>query len=102
VQVVEHLLGIKINDLIVIDFQAFAFLTDGLGCVYIDVDHLYSNPATTATRRSTSRPGTGRCANTRRFSYVRYRHDDSTYRAMLASRTTSVRPSSSSVFARAC
>ncbi len=79
VQVVEHLLGIKINDLIVIDFQAFAFLTDGLGCVYIDVDHLYSNPGNNGYSQIYIPPGYRPLCQYQALSYVRYRHDDSTY-----------------------
>ena len=78
-QVVEHALGIKINDLIVIDFQAFAFLADGLGCVYVDVDHLYTNPAGTGYAQIYIPPGYRPLCNYQALSYVRYRHDDSTY-----------------------
>jgi LCP family protein required for cell wall assembly len=79
VQVVEHALGIKINDLIVIDFQAFAFLVDGLGCVYVDVDHLYSNPLGDSYSQIYIPPGYRPLCYLQALSYVRYRHDDSTY-----------------------
>jgi LCP family protein required for cell wall assembly len=78
-QVVEHTLGIKINDLVVIDFQAFAFLVDGLGCVYVDVDHLYSNPAGDGYSQIYIPPGYRPLCYFQALSYVRYRHDDSTY-----------------------
>jgi LCP family protein required for cell wall assembly len=80
VQVVEHILpGIKINDLIVIDFESFAFLVDGLGCVYIDVDHLYSNPAGDGFAQIYIPPGYRPLCGYQALSYARYRHDDSTY-----------------------
>jgi len=79
VQVVEHILGIKINDLVVIDFQAFAFLVDGLGCVYIDVDHLYANPAGDGTAQIYIPPGYRPLCSYQALSYARYRHLDSTY-----------------------
>jgi len=79
VRVVENMLNIKINDVIVLDFQAFAFLVDGLGCVYVDVDHLYTNPAGTGYSQIYIPPGYRPLCYYQALSYVRYRHDDSTY-----------------------
>jgi LCP family protein required for cell wall assembly len=79
VSTVEHLLGIKINDVIVIDFQAFAYLVNGLGCVYVDVDHLYDNPYGTGYAHIYIPPGYRPLCYYQALSYVRYRHDDSTY-----------------------
>jgi LCP family protein required for cell wall assembly len=79
VNVVEHLLHIKINDVIVIDFQAFAYLVNGLGCVYVDVDHLYQNPNGDGYAHIYIPPGYRPLCYYQALSYVRYRHDDSTY-----------------------
>lgn len=81
VSVVEHLLGIKINDVIVIDFQAFAYLVNGLGCVYVDVDHLYDNGDSAGDDYAHIYipPGYRPLCYYQALSYVRYRHDDSTY-----------------------
>ncbi|HUB76777.1 MAG TPA: LCP family protein [Solirubrobacteraceae bacterium] len=80
VRVIEHLLHIKINDVIVIDFQAFAYLVNGLGCVFIDVDHLYANSdAYDGYAHIYIAPGYKPLCYYQALSYVRYRHDDSTY-----------------------
>jgi LCP family protein required for cell wall assembly len=80
INVIEHLLHIKINDVIVIDFQAFAYLVNGLGCVYVDVDHLYANTdAYDGYAHIYITPGYKPLCYYQALSYVRYRHDDSTY-----------------------
>jgi LCP family protein required for cell wall assembly len=78
-RVVENLLHIKVNDIIVIDFQAFAFLTNGLGCVYIDVDHLYDSGAYADYAHIYIPPGYRPLCYYQALSYVRYREGDSTY-----------------------
>ncbi len=78
-QVVEHLLGIKINDIVVIDFQSFAFLVDGLGCVFVDVDHLYDNSSASGSAHIYISPGYKPLCYYQALSYVRYREGDSTY-----------------------
>jgi LCP family protein required for cell wall assembly len=79
VNAVQHLLHIKINDVVVIDFQAFAYLVNGLGCVFVDVDHLYSNPNGDGYAHIYIPPGYRPLCYYQALSYVRYRHDDSTY-----------------------
>jgi LCP family protein required for cell wall assembly len=79
VQVVESLLHLKINDVIVIDFQSFAYLVNGLGCVYVDVDHLYDNPYGTGFAHIYIPPGYRPLCYYQALSYVRYREGDSTY-----------------------
>jgi LCP family protein required for cell wall assembly len=77
--VVEHLLHIKINDLVVVDFQAFAFLVNGLGCVYVDVDHLYDSGPYASFAHIYIPPGYRPLCYYQALSYVRYREGDSTY-----------------------
>jgi LCP family protein required for cell wall assembly len=80
VRTVEHLLHIKINDVIVIDFQAFAFLVNGLGCVYVDVDHHFYNPGYgDGYAHIDIAPGYRPLCYYQALSYVRYREGDSTY-----------------------
>lgn len=79
VQVIENLLHLKINDVIVIDFQAFAYLVNGLGCVYVDVDHLYSSGAYANFAHIYIPPGYRPLCYYQALSYVRYREADSTY-----------------------
>jgi len=77
--VVEHLLHIKINDIVVVDFQAFAFLVNGLGCVYVDVDHLYDSGPYANYAHIYIPPGYRPLCYYQALSYVRYREGDSTY-----------------------
>jgi LCP family protein required for cell wall assembly len=79
VQVVENLLHIKINDVIVIDFQSFAYLVNGLGCVYVDVDHLYDSGPYADYAHIYIPPGYRPLCYYQALSYVRYREQDSTY-----------------------
>jgi LCP family protein required for cell wall assembly len=79
VKVVENLLHIKINDVVVIDFQGFAYLVNGLGCVFVDVDHLYRNPYGTGYAHIYIHPGYQPLCYYQALSYVRYREGDSTY-----------------------
>lgn len=76
---VENLLHIKVNDIVVIDFQAFAFLVNGLGCVFVDVDHFYYNPYGTGFAHIYIKPGYRPLCYYQALSYVRYREGDSTY-----------------------
>jgi len=47
--------------------------------VYIDVDHLYSNPGNNGYSQIYIPPGYRPLCQYQALSYVRYRHDDSTY-----------------------
>jgi LCP family protein required for cell wall assembly len=78
-RVVENLLHIKVNDIVVIDFQAFAFLVNGLGCVYVDVDHLYDSGPYASFAHIYIPPGYRPLCYYQALSYVRYREGDSTY-----------------------
>jgi LCP family protein required for cell wall assembly len=101
-RVVKNLLHIKINDIIVIDFQAFAFLTNGLGCVYVDVDHLYDSGPYADYAHIYIPPGYRPLCYYQALSYVRYREGTRPTRATPASRTSSARQSSSSASGRRC
>jgi LCP family protein required for cell wall assembly len=78
-ETVEKLLHIKVNDIVVIDFKAFAFLVNGLGCVFVDVDHFYYNPYGTGFAHIYIDPGYRPLCYYQALSYVRYREGDSTY-----------------------
>ncbi|HLW96024.1 MAG TPA: LCP family protein [Solirubrobacteraceae bacterium] len=77
--VVTGLLHIPINYVVDIDFTAFDKIVDKLGCVYVDVDHLYYNPPGTGYASINVRPGYQRLCGQHALDYVRYRHDDSTF-----------------------
>jgi len=81
--VVKDLLHIPINYVIDIDFTAFDEIVDKLGCVYVDVDHLYENtPAESQLDDYASiyvRPGYQELCGEHALDYVRYRHDDNTF-----------------------
>jgi polyisoprenyl-teichoic acid--peptidoglycan teichoic acid transferase len=82
--VVEHALGgIKINDIIDLNFQTFLKVVAKLGCVWVDVDHRYYNPYSESLLDGYSaidiNPGYQPLCDQGALAYVRYRHDDSTF-----------------------
>ena len=77
--VVKNLLRIPINYVIDLNFQAFDQVVDKIGCVYVDVDHLYYNPPGTGFAAIDVRPGYQRLCGQHALDYVRYRHDDNTF-----------------------
>lgn len=79
VHVIEGLLHIKINYAIDLSFHAFDQVVDKLGCVYVDVDHLYLNPPGNTYATIDVRPGYQRLCGQHALDYVRYRHDDNTF-----------------------
>jgi len=79
--------GLKVNHILVVDFQSFADLITSLGCVYSDVDHRYYNDNTgesIANNYSSIdiQPGyQALCgdngAPNSALAFVRFRHNDS-------------------------
>jgi len=84
--VVKKALGnIVINDFIDLNFETFQTVVAKLGCVYVDVDHLFfhrnyaGEPSDQRYAAINIRPGyKALCGNTA-LAYVRYRHDDNTF-----------------------
>ena len=81
--VVKDLLRIPINYVVDINFYAFDKIVDKLGCVYVDVDHLYLNTPAEAQLDNYAainvRPGYQPLCGEHALDYVRYRHDDNTF-----------------------
>ncbi len=81
--VVKDLLAIPINYVVDLNFETFDAVVDQLGCVYVDVDHLYLNtPAESAFDDFAAinvRPGYQKLCGQHALDYVRYRHDDNTF-----------------------
>jgi LCP family protein required for cell wall assembly len=81
--VVKDLLHIPINYVVDLNFLTFDKVVDQLGCVYVDVDHLYLNtPAESALDDYDSihvRAGYQQLCGEHALDYVRYRHDDNTF-----------------------
>ena len=81
--VVKDLLGIPINYEVDLNFESFNTVVDQLGCVYVDVDHLYLNTAAQSALDNYAaidvRPGYQRLCGEHALDYVRYRHDDNTF-----------------------
>jgi LCP family protein required for cell wall assembly len=79
--------GLKVNHILVVDFQSFADLITSLGCVYSDVDHRYYNDNTGQSIANDYssidiQPGyQDLCGNDGRpdsaLAFVRFRHNDS-------------------------
>jgi LCP family protein required for cell wall assembly len=79
-QVVEHALGgLKINDIIDLNFESFVDVIAKLGCVYVDVDHWFYNPGNDGYSAIDVKPGYQCLAGDTALNYVRYRHTDSTF-----------------------
>jgi LCP family protein required for cell wall assembly len=77
--VVKDLLHIPINYVVDLNFEAFDEVVDKIGCVYVDVDHLYYNPLGTGFAAINVRPGYQQLCGQHALDYVRYRHDDTTF-----------------------
>jgi len=77
--VVKDLLRIPINYVVDINFYTFDEIVDKLGCVYVDVDHLYYNPPGDGFASINVRPGYQQLCGEHALDYVRYRHDDNTF-----------------------
>jgi LCP family protein required for cell wall assembly len=81
--VIKDLLHIPINYVVDLNFVTFDEVVDQLGCVYVDVDHLYLNtPAESAYDDYAAinvRPGYQALCGEHALDYVRYRHDDTTF-----------------------
>jgi LCP family protein required for cell wall assembly len=84
--VVKHALGnIEINDFIDLNFESFDNVVAKLGCVYVDVDHVYfhrnyaGEPSTQNYQAINIRPGYKPLCGDTALAYVRYRHDDNTF-----------------------
>ena len=69
--------GISINHVINVDFSGFHEAVNAIGCVYADIDRALLQRHAPATRTSTSRPATRRCAAQEALEYARFRHEDS-------------------------
>jgi polyisoprenyl-teichoic acid--peptidoglycan teichoic acid transferase len=81
VKTVKHVLGIKINHVIDINFLGFRTLVDYLSCIYVQVDRRYyhSNlglaPSQTYSEINIQ-PGYQKLCGQDALDYVRYRHTD--------------------------
>jgi LCP family protein required for cell wall assembly len=78
-EVIRNLLDIPINDVIVMNFQTFADVVDQLGCVYIDVDHLFYTPPDSGSMAIDIEPGYQPLCGYKALEYTRFRETDSTY-----------------------
>jgi polyisoprenyl-teichoic acid--peptidoglycan teichoic acid transferase len=67
----------KINHVVNINFRGFRRAVDYVGCVYVDVDRRYYNPAGTGFATINIKPGYQRLCGEDALDYVRYRHSDS-------------------------
>jgi polyisoprenyl-teichoic acid--peptidoglycan teichoic acid transferase len=72
---VEHITGVNIEKVIIVDFQAFSDLTDAIGGVYIDVDRSY-NSQDARFELISLHPGYQLLKGSDALDYVRFRHDD--------------------------
>jgi|HubBroStandDraft_6_1064221.scaffolds.fasta_scaffold226655_1 LCP family protein required for cell wall assembly len=82
-ETIEHLLHVKLNQVIDVTFKGFIDVVDTLGCVYVNVDHRYynepnGNPETNYSAINLQ-PGYQKLCYEKALSYVRYRHDDSDF-----------------------
>jgi len=80
---IEHLLHIKINQVIDVSFKGFRDVVDTLGCVYVNVDHRYLHEYEDTPSGNYSpinlQPGYQKLCYENALSYVRYRHGDSDF-----------------------
>jgi LCP family protein required for cell wall assembly len=82
VKTVKHLLGVKINHVVDLNFAGFKAAVDYLGCVYVQVDRRYFNdnspPAGGGGSYATInvQPGYQKLCGQDALDYVRYRHFD--------------------------
>jgi LCP family protein required for cell wall assembly len=80
-QVVKEMTGLKINQIINIDFLGFDRAVDAIGCVYTDVDRRYyhSNEGVPEAEQYSEiniQPGYQKLCGVKALQYVRYRHTD--------------------------
>jgi polyisoprenyl-teichoic acid--peptidoglycan teichoic acid transferase len=66
-----------VNHVIDINFRGFRRAVDYVGCVYVDVDRRYYNPAGTGYATINIQPGYQRLCGQDALDYVRFRHTDS-------------------------
>jgi LCP family protein required for cell wall assembly len=82
-ETIEHLLHIKINQVIDVTFRGFRDVVDTLGCAYINVDHRYLHEYEDTPAGNYSpinlQPGYQKLCYENALSYVRYRHGDSDF-----------------------
>jgi LCP family protein required for cell wall assembly len=82
-ETIEHLLHIKLNNVIDVTFRGFIDVVDTLGCVYVNVDHRYLNEPNGSPETNYSainlQPGYQKLCYEKALAYVRYRHDDSDF-----------------------
>ncbi len=82
-ETIEHLLHIKLNNVIDVTFKGFIDVVDTLGCVYTNVDHRYLNEPNGSPETNYSainlQPGYQKLCYEKALAYVRYRHDDSDF-----------------------
>jgi polyisoprenyl-teichoic acid--peptidoglycan teichoic acid transferase len=82
-ETIEHLLGIKLNQVIDVTFGGFIRVVDSLGCVYVNVDHRYYHASEDNEAENYSsinlQPGYQKLCYENALSYVRYRHTDSDF-----------------------
>jgi polyisoprenyl-teichoic acid--peptidoglycan teichoic acid transferase len=82
-ETIEHLLHIKLNNVIDVTFKGFIDVVDKLGCVYVNVDHRYYNVPNGSIETNYSeinlQPGYQKLCYENALSYVRYRHTDSDF-----------------------
>ena len=72
----SSLLGIPINDFVVINFNGFTDIVNKLGGAYLMIDHsYYNNTAVTDYASIDIQPGYQRLNGANTLSWVRYRHD---------------------------
>jgi polyisoprenyl-teichoic acid--peptidoglycan teichoic acid transferase len=76
--------GLKVNHIIDFNFQGFADLVNGLGCVYGDVDHRYLNVNGTGNANAPTdyssidvQAGYQQLCGPQALQFVRFRHTDS-------------------------
>jgi len=78
VDTIKHLaVGVHVNYLITLDFNAFKEVVNRLDGVYINVDRRYYNPLGTGYSAINLHPGYQRLDGGRALQYVRFRHLDS-------------------------
>ena len=74
---VEHLTGVNIEKVAVVDFQAFSDLTNAIGGVYLDVDRRYYNQdADSSWQQINIAPGYQLLNGNDALNFVRFRHDN--------------------------
>jgi LCP family protein required for cell wall assembly len=82
-ETIEHLLHIKVNQVIDVTFRGFRDVVDTLGCAYINVDHRYLHEYEDTPAGNYSpinlQPGYQKLCYENALSYVRYRHGDSDF-----------------------